>query len=191
MLVGLLRLRRGDGGSFYLSHLLWKQVGHCQFLFSSCCCLTEFDLLQGVIWLAIATAAELSQLVSPASLHYCTYGLSLLITILHRVRSCSFFWMWTVIFVSFPVSHCSILTEFGSALNIRLFKRGTSFLVLLMAQVTDFLCRLNTVVFGAIDGCNNNRCHSDVSFFDTLYISPGQVSFSPIPSQIFSTLTVL
>ena len=30
MLAGSLRLRRG-GGSFYLSQLLWKQVGHCQF----------------------------------------------------------------------------------------------------------------------------------------------------------------
>ena len=28
MLAGLLRLRRGAGGSFYLLHLLWKQVGH-------------------------------------------------------------------------------------------------------------------------------------------------------------------
>ncbi|KAN0109067.1 hypothetical protein V8E52_009701 [Russula decolorans] len=42
MLVGLLRLRRTDGGSFYLSHVLWKQ---------------------GVIWLAIATAAELPQVL--------------------------------------------------------------------------------------------------------------------------------
>ena len=32
MLAGLLRLRRGAGGSFYLSHLLWKQVEHSQFL---------------------------------------------------------------------------------------------------------------------------------------------------------------
>jgi hypothetical protein len=32
MLTGLLRLRRGAGGSFYLSQLLWKQVGHCRFL---------------------------------------------------------------------------------------------------------------------------------------------------------------
>jgi len=33
MLAGLLRLRRGGGGSFYLSHLLWKQVGYyCRFL---------------------------------------------------------------------------------------------------------------------------------------------------------------
>ena len=28
MLAGLLRLRRGAGGSFYLWQLLWKQVGH-------------------------------------------------------------------------------------------------------------------------------------------------------------------
>ncbi|KAF8497434.1 hypothetical protein F5888DRAFT_1906747, partial [Russula emetica] len=42
MLAGLLRLRRSPGGSFYLSHLLWKQ---------------------GVIWLAIATAAELPQVL--------------------------------------------------------------------------------------------------------------------------------
>jgi hypothetical protein len=34
MLAGLLRLRRGPGGSFYLSHLLWKQVGHCRFFWS-------------------------------------------------------------------------------------------------------------------------------------------------------------
>jgi hypothetical protein len=31
MLAGLLRLRRG-GGSFYISRLLWKQVGHCRIL---------------------------------------------------------------------------------------------------------------------------------------------------------------
>ncbi|KAF8497395.1 hypothetical protein F5888DRAFT_279971 [Russula emetica] len=42
MLAGLLRLRRGAGGSSYLLHLLWKQ---------------------GVIWLAIATAAELPQML--------------------------------------------------------------------------------------------------------------------------------
>ena len=28
MLAGLMRLRRGTGGSFYLRQLLWKQVGH-------------------------------------------------------------------------------------------------------------------------------------------------------------------
>ncbi|KAF8497438.1 hypothetical protein F5888DRAFT_1889571 [Russula emetica] len=42
MLAGLLRLRRGAEGSFYLWRLLWKQ---------------------GVIWLAISTAAELPQVL--------------------------------------------------------------------------------------------------------------------------------
>jgi hypothetical protein len=32
MLVGLLRLRQGDGGSFNLLRLLWKQASHCRFL---------------------------------------------------------------------------------------------------------------------------------------------------------------
>ena len=31
MLAGLLRLRRGDGGSFELGRLLWKQVGRLRF----------------------------------------------------------------------------------------------------------------------------------------------------------------
>jgi hypothetical protein len=44
--------------------------------------------------------------------------------------------------------------------------------------------KLNTVVLGAVDGCNNNRCDSDVSFFDTFCISAGHVRYSPIPSQI-------
>ncbi|SRR6266403_1112010 len=43
MLSGLLRIRFSAGGSFYLSRLLWKQVGHCQFLLavmllSNCIC---------------------------------------------------------------------------------------------------------------------------------------------------------
>jgi hypothetical protein len=31
MLAGVLRLRCGPEGSFYLSRVLWKQVGHCWF----------------------------------------------------------------------------------------------------------------------------------------------------------------
>ena len=50
---------------------------------------------------------------------------------------------------------------------------------------------LNAVVFIASDGYNNDRRDSDVSLFDTFCISPGLVSFSPIPNKIFSTLTVL
>jgi hypothetical protein len=42
MLVGLLKLRRRDGGTFGLVRLLWKQ---------------------GVIWLALATAAEIPPVV--------------------------------------------------------------------------------------------------------------------------------
>jgi len=60
-----------------------------------------------------------------------------------------------------------------------------------MAESDWFLCLLNTVIFGAIDGCNNNRCDSDVSFIDTFCISPRHVRYSPIPSLIFSTLTFL
>ncbi len=70
MLTGLLRLRRSAGGSLYLSHLLWKQVGYCPVLFVvmmlSHCILRSF---QGVIWLAIATAAELPQVVSLVVAH--------------------------------------------------------------------------------------------------------------------------
>jgi hypothetical protein len=69
MLAGLLRLRRGPKGSFYIWRLLWKQVGHCRFQLAVLLSTyrTAFDVLQGVIWLAIATAAELPQAVSPAS----------------------------------------------------------------------------------------------------------------------------
>ena len=42
----------------------WGIAGSC---WSWSCCLTAVDVLQGVIWLAIATAAELPQVVSPAS----------------------------------------------------------------------------------------------------------------------------
>ena len=69
-----------------------------------------------------------------------------------------------------------------------------SFLVLLMTEVAGFLCvSLNIVIFVALDICNNNRCDSVVSQFDTICISRGlgHVRYSPIPSQILSILTVL
>ena len=53
------------------------------------------------------------------------------------------------------------------------------------------MCFLNTVVCGAIVYYISNRRDSDVSLFDTFCISPELVSFSYIPSQIFSTLNVL
>ena len=61
-----------------------------------------------------------------------------------------------------------------------------------MSDVNGFLMRLlNTVVLGAVDGYSNNRCDSDISFFDAFRITPQHVRCSPIPSQISSTLTVL
>jgi hypothetical protein len=42
------------------------------------------------------------------------------------------------------------------------------------------MCPLNTAVFVAIDGRNNNRCDSNVSLFRTFCISSGHVSSSPI-----------
>ena len=59
----------------------WGIVGSC------CCYLTAFDVLEGVIWLAIATAAELPQVVSSASF-ITVHVLFLLIAILHRSYSC-------------------------------------------------------------------------------------------------------
>ena len=95
-----------------------------------------------------------------------------------------------VAFVSSPVSHCNLLIELGSALNIRHSQPRTSFLVLLLMK--GFLCiSLNIVVFVALDGCNNNRRHSDISLFDKFYISPRLVRYSSIPSLIFSTPTIL
>ena len=75
-------------------------------------------------------------------------------------------------------------------LYIRLSQPRASFLVLL--PMTGFICiSLNIVVFVARNGCNNNRRDSDVSLFDKFYISPRHVSYSPIPSLIFSTLTII
>ena len=57
-------------------------------------------------------------------------------------------------------------------------------MVLLMAEASGSYYLLNTAVLGALDSCNNYRCDSDVSFFDTFCISPGRVSYSPITSRI-------
>jgi hypothetical protein len=52
-----------------------------------------------------------------------------------------------VVFVSSPVSHYSILIKLDPTLIIRLFKHGTSFLVLLMADVAGFLYVSQTQLF--------------------------------------------
>ena len=100
-------------------------------------------ILEGVIWLAIATAAELPQVVSPASFTY--VFLLIAYCFLHRRYSC--IWILTVVFVSSPMLHCSILIEPGSAPNVRRSQLGTSFLVLLMVEATDLLCVSLTQLF--------------------------------------------
>jgi hypothetical protein len=89
MLAGLLRLRHGSGGTFELWGVLWKQVGHWRFLLAWMrLAYFFFDILEGVIWLAIATFAELPQAVSlfiiivPESIRF------LLIAVLHCSCSC-------------------------------------------------------------------------------------------------------
>ena len=65
MLAGLLRLRRRAGGPSYLSQLLWKQVGPLRVLVGRDVVTSPLGILEGVIWLIIAIAAELPQMVSP------------------------------------------------------------------------------------------------------------------------------
>jgi len=64
VLVGLFRLRRNYGGRFGLEHLLWNQVGPWRFP----CLALSTDMLsirKGVIWLLMATAAEVPPTVGP------------------------------------------------------------------------------------------------------------------------------
>lgn len=75
MLIGLLRLRRYGVGTFGLGQLLWKQVGisKCGSSGSS----FANAVYKGVIWLFIATIAEVTPVVCPGfvvSLHisYCS-----------------------------------------------------------------------------------------------------------------------
>ena len=90
MLAGLLRLRRGGGGTYGLWRLLWKQVniGGSRWL---CYWPTDtFDVHEGVVWFVVAAVAELPPTVSLASFMYPSNILFfLLISILHRRCSCS------------------------------------------------------------------------------------------------------
>lgn len=76
MLVGLLRLRRYGVGTFGLTQLLWKQVGIL--VESSGFSFTDaFLFSKGVIWLFIATFAEVTPVVCPglvATLHFSHYS---------------------------------------------------------------------------------------------------------------------
>jgi hypothetical protein len=72
VLIGLLRLLHDGSGSFALGRLLWKQVGRCgpnSDLLSQFASL--FPLPKGVIWLLIATVAEVPPTVCSASFLVC------------------------------------------------------------------------------------------------------------------------
>jgi len=71
MLIGLLRLGFNEPGVYELGHLMWRQVG-CT-LFSQVVMLQFADMLtvgQGLIWLFLATIAEVPPVVCVASPMY-------------------------------------------------------------------------------------------------------------------------
>ena len=75
MLVGLLRLRRYGVGTFGLAQLLWKQVGISAGA-ASLPSLMHSSFPKGIIWLFIATCAEVTPVVCPVlvtTLHYSQY----------------------------------------------------------------------------------------------------------------------
>src|SRR5712671_6020528 len=91
MLVGLLRLRHHGGGRFDLGRLLWKQVRWSRT--SSAVCILLVNIIspcKGVIYLLIATAAEVTQVVRPASPHR---RLPIPLTTPIVRRRCSFVWI--------------------------------------------------------------------------------------------------
>ena len=72
MLIGLFRMRTDTGGSFGLGRVLLKQV---RFSFTGCDTpkthQAKFLICQGLIWLLIATVAEVPPPVSLAV--FCTF----------------------------------------------------------------------------------------------------------------------
>lgn len=74
VLIGLLRLLHDSGGSFALGRLLWKQVGLGRILFSESQFIYLFPLPKGVIYLLIATVAEVTPTVCPASFLVCHFS---------------------------------------------------------------------------------------------------------------------
>ena len=67
VLIGLLRLLHDGGGSFALGRLLWKQVGSGRSHIPVPRFTYLFPLSKGVIWLLMATVAEVPPMVCPAS----------------------------------------------------------------------------------------------------------------------------
>ena len=88
MLIGLLRLRLGAGGTFDLGRLLWNQVRWWLFSLAVIHAISLMGIFtrKGIIWLLIATIAEVPTSVRLAILFH--FDL-LLIVILPYRRSCS------------------------------------------------------------------------------------------------------
>ena len=88
MLIGLLRLRLEAGGTFGLRRLLWNQVRWWLFLLAvtHTISLMRISIRKGIIWLFLATAAEVPTSVRLAILFRLFF---LLIDISPYRRSCS------------------------------------------------------------------------------------------------------
>ena len=88
MLIGLLRLRLGAGGAFGLRRLLWNQVRWWSFFLALIytVSLMRISIQKGIIWLILATAAEVPTSVRLPILFHLFF---LLIAILLYRRSCS------------------------------------------------------------------------------------------------------
>jgi len=72
MLVGLFRLRR-RGSTFGLAQVLWRQVGlrfYPCFFFRS---IDMFSFCKGVLWIFLATVAEVPPAVSPANSSFLSF----------------------------------------------------------------------------------------------------------------------
>lgn len=73
MLAGLFRLRSRRDGTSGLGHLLWKQVSFWTVM--GTLNLHSCSVRKGVIWLFVATVAEVTPAVSPINLS-CTFSRS-------------------------------------------------------------------------------------------------------------------
>jgi hypothetical protein len=87
MLIGLLRIRLDAGGAFALSHILWKQVLWSQVLLAVIIAdlLMSISVCKGLIWLFVATSAEVPSTVCLDNL---LHPFILLIVILTHRCSC-------------------------------------------------------------------------------------------------------
>jgi hypothetical protein len=89
VLIGLLRLLHDSGGSFAIGRLLWNQVGPGRSHIAVFRFTYLFPLPKGVIWLLIATVAEVPPTVCPVSFLVCFFFLQHLVNVagIHRIES--------------------------------------------------------------------------------------------------------